>query len=37
MKYKVLVIDDEFLIRVSLENGLSDLCYLVETSDNIRD
>ncbi len=37
MKYKVLVIDDEFLIRVSLENGLSDLGYLVETSDNIRD
>ena len=25
MKHKVLVIDDEFLIRMSLESGLEDL------------
>lgn len=25
MKYKVLVVDDEFLIRMTLEGGLSDL------------
>ena len=24
MKYKVLVVDDEFLIRMTLESGLSD-------------
>ncbi|MEG0803411.1 MAG: sigma-54 dependent transcriptional regulator, partial [Pygmaiobacter sp.] len=37
MKYKVLVIDDEFLIRVSLEDGLSDLGYQVETAETIQD
>lgn len=35
MKYKVLVIDDEFLIRVSLEDGLTDLGYQVTTADSI--
>jgi len=36
MKYKVLVIDDEFLIRVSLEDGLTDLGYQVETAASIK-
>ena len=31
MKYKVLVVDDEFLIRMTLEGGLSDLGYQVNT------
>lgn len=35
MKYKVLVIDDEFLIRMTLEGGLSDLGYQVETAPGI--
>lgn len=35
IRYKVLVIDDEFLIRVSLEDGLSDLGYQVESAENI--
>ena len=30
MKYKVLVVDDEFLIRMTLESGLSDRGYQVE-------
>ena len=29
MKHKILVIDDEFLIRMSLESGLEDLGYQV--------
>lgn len=35
MKYKVLVIDDEPLIRMSLESGLSDLGYQVCCTDTI--
>lgn len=35
MKERVLVIDDESLIRFSLEAGLSDLGYEVETAGNI--
>ncbi len=35
MKYKVLVIDDEPLIRMSLESGLSDLGYQVRCADTI--
>lgn len=35
MKYKVLVIDDELLIRMSLESGLSDLGYQVRCADTI--
>lgn len=35
MKYKVLVIDDEPLIRMSLESGLSDLGYQVCCTDSI--
>ena len=37
MKYKVLVIDDELLIRMSLESGLSDLGYQVRCADTIRE
>lgn len=37
MKYKVLVIDDEFLIRMTLEGGLSDLGYQVETAPDIQE
>ena len=37
MKYKVLVIDDEFLIRMTLEGGLSDLGYQVETAPDVRE
>jgi two-component system response regulator AtoC len=37
MKYKVLVVDDEFLLRMTLESGLSDLGYQVETAANIRE
>ena len=33
MKYKILVIDDEFLIRMSLESGLSDLGYQVRCAE----
>lgn len=36
MKYKVLVIDDEFLIRMTLESGLSDRGYHVETAADVR-
>ena len=32
MRTKVLVVDDEFLIRMSLESGLSDLGYQVRTA-----
>ena len=35
MKYKVLVIDYELLIRMSLESGLSDLGYQVRCADTI--
>lgn len=35
MKYKVLVIDDELLIRMSLESCLSDLGYQVRCADTI--
>ncbi|MEY8318209.1 sigma-54 dependent transcriptional regulator [Oscillospiraceae bacterium 50-58] len=35
MKYKVLVVDDEFLIRMTLEGGLSDLGYQVNTAGSI--
>lgn len=37
MKYKVLVVDDEFLIRMTLEGGLSDLGYQVESAGNIQE
>ena len=36
MKYKVLVIDDEFLLRMTLESGLSDRGYQVEVAGDIR-
>ena len=36
MKYKVLVVDDEFLIRMTLESGLSDRGYQVEVAGDIR-
>lgn len=36
LKYKILVIDDEPLIRMTLESGLSDLGYQVQCADNIR-
>jgi len=36
LKYKVLVVDDEPLIRMTLESGLSDLGYQVQCADNIR-
>lgn len=35
MRTKVLVVDDEFLIRMSLESGLSDLGYQVQTAQGI--
>ena len=37
MKYKVLVIDDEFLIRMTLDGGLSDLGYQVETAPDVQE
>ena len=37
MRYKILVIDDEFLIRMSLESGLSDLGYQVRCEENARE
>ncbi len=37
MKYKVLVVDDEFLIRMTLESGLSDLGYQVDTAGDIQE
>lgn len=37
MRAKVLVVDDEFLIRMSLESGLSDLDYHVRTAQSIRE
>lgn len=37
MKYKVLVVDDEFLLRMTLEGGLSDLGYQVKCAENIRE
>lgn len=35
MTYKILIIDDEYLIRLSLREGLGDLGYQVETADSI--
>ena len=35
MSYRVLVVDDEFLIRMSLESGLSDNGFQVRTAENI--
>lgn len=37
MKAKVLVVDDEFLIRMSLESGLSDQGYQVRSAQSIRE
>ena len=37
MSAKVLVVDDEFLIRMSLESGLSDLGYQVRTAESIQE
>lgn len=37
MVYKLLVIDDELLIRMSLESGLSDRGYVVKTAADIRE
>lgn len=37
MRANVLVVDDEFLIRMSLESGLSDLGYQVRTAQSIRE
>lgn len=36
MSYKILIIDDEYLIRLSLREGLSDLGHQVETADSIK-
>ena len=36
MNYKILIIDDEYLIRLSLREGLSDLGHQVETADSIQ-
>lgn len=35
MKYKVLVVDDELLLRMSLEGGLSDLGYQVRVASDL--
>lgn len=35
MKRKILIVDDEFLIRMSLESGLEDLGYQVKTAETI--
>ena len=35
MKYKVLVADDEFLLRMTLEDGLTDLGYQVRTVSSV--
>ena len=35
MNCKLLIIDDELLIRMSLESGLEDLGYQVRTAENI--
>ncbi|MBO5572998.1 MAG: sigma-54-dependent Fis family transcriptional regulator [Clostridium sp.] len=37
MKHKVLVIDDEFLIRMSLESGLEDLGYQVRCAEGAQE
>lgn len=37
MKHKVLVVDDEFLLRMTLESGLSDRGYQVETASTIKE
>ena len=37
MKYKILVIDDEFLIRMSMENGLTDLGYSVRCAESVKE
>ena len=35
MKYRLLVVDDEHLLRVSLESGMADRGYEVRTADTI--
>ena len=35
MKYKVLIVDDEPLIRMTLESGLQDLGYQTQSAMNI--
>ena len=35
MKHKVLVVDDEFLLRMTLEGGLSDLGYQVQIASGV--
>ena len=35
MKYKVLIVDDEPLIRMTLESGLMDLGYQTKSAANI--
>ena len=37
MKYKVLVVDDEFLLRMTLEDGLTDLGYQVRTVPSVKE
>lgn len=37
MRYKVLVVDDEFLLRMTLEDGLSDLGHQVQTASCVRE
>ncbi len=37
MTYKILIIDDEYLIRLSLREGLGDLGHQVETADSIEE
>ncbi len=35
MKYKILVVDDEYILRMSLEDGFSDLGYEVKTASSL--
>ena len=37
MNYRLLIIDDELLIRMSLESGMTDLGYQVKSAENIRE
>lgn len=37
MQYRVLIIDDEYLIRISLKEGLTDLGYLTRETETIRE
>lgn len=37
MKYKVLVVDDELLLRMTLDSGLTDRGYQVETASTVRE